>query len=203
MSSIARPPDPCLVAIILIVRSRTGPRLVFNYPPNPLNENRLRTTTKGGRRVSRTRSRQGSRNTDSSSSSDTGLSSDEDEDEREPHHLAGSVNVGTNLASNLSVNLSAGLGRRASNFGIDPLALAPDGASPGVAESQRAGSIGSARPSSLRRRAGASSDHEDDAGSDWHEDESSGGSTRAPWESLLGLPGSVWEKLLSPAFFHN
>ncbi|KAI2790212.1 Nitrogen permease regulator 3 [Penicillium oxalicum] len=199
MSSIARPPDPCLVAIILIVRSRTGPRLVFNYPPNPLNENRLRTTTKGGRRVSRTRSRQGSRNTDSSSSSDTGLSSDEDEDEREPHHLAGSVNVGTNLASNLSVNLSAGLGRRASNFGIDPLALAPDGASPGVAESQRAGSIGSARPSSLRRRAGASSDHEDDAGSDWHEDESSGGSTRAPWESLLGLPGSVWEKLLSPS----
>ncbi|KAJ5489371.1 Nitrogen permease regulator 3 [Penicillium diatomitis] len=170
----------------------------LQLPPNPLSENRLRTTTKGGRRVSRTRSRQGSKNTDSSSSSDTGLSSDEDEDERETP-LAGSVNVGANLASNLSVNLSAGLGRRPSNFGVDPLVLAPEGAPSSVAESQRNGSIGSARPSSLRRRGGASSDLEDDAGSDWHEDGATAGSSRAPWESLLGLPGSVWEKLLSPS----
>src|SRR4051812_44524965 len=83
MSSIARPPDPCLVAIILIVRSRTGPRLVFHYPPNPLSENRLKSTTKGGRRISRTRARRGSKNTDSSSSDESGLSSDEEEEDRE------------------------------------------------------------------------------------------------------------------------
>lgn len=193
MSSIARPPDPCLVAIILIVRSRTGPRLVFHYPPNPLSENRLKTTTKGGRRISRTRSRRGSKNTDSSSSDESGLSSDEDEDEREPH-------VGGNTAANanLSVNLIAGLGRRASNFGIDSLTLAPDAASPGGTDSQRPGSLGSGRASSLRKRGGACSDPEEDAGSDRPEDGATRGS-RPPWESLLGLPGSVWEKLLSPS----
>lgn len=172
MSSIARPPDPCLVAIILIVRSRTGPRLVFHYPPNPLSENRVKTTTKGGRRISRTRSRQGARNTDSSSSSESGLSSDEDEEERE-------VNAA------VSGSASA-IGRRASNFGLDDHASV---ASLNT-ESHRPGSLGSGRVSSLRRQRGAGSDMEDDE----HE-----GSSRAPWESLLGVPGSVWEKLLSPS----
>ncbi|OOQ85272.1 Nitrogen permease regulator 3 [Penicillium brasilianum] len=196
MSSIARPPDPCLVAIILIVRSRTGPRLVFHYPPNPLSENRLKTTTKGGRRISRTRSRQGSKNTDSSSSDESGLSSDEDEDDREIH--AGG-NVNANTSATLSVNLNAGLGRRASNFGIDTLSLTPDAASPGGTDTQRPGSLGSGRASSLRKRGGACSDPEEDAGSDRYEDGATGGSSRPPWESLLGLPGSVWEKLLSPS----
>lgn len=178
MSSIARPPDPCLVAIILIVRSRTGPRLVFHYPPNPLSENWLRTTTKGGRRISRTRSRQGAKNTDSSSSDESGLSSDEDEEEREIHVAA-----------------TAALGRRASNFGVDD--HAPVFASPGTGEPPRPGSLGSGRGSSLRKRGGASSDLEEDA-SDRPED-GPGRSLRPPWESLLGLPGSVWEKLLSPS----
>jgi nitrogen permease regulator 3-like protein len=35
MSSIARPPEPWLVAIILIVQSRAGPRCVFHTPANP------------------------------------------------------------------------------------------------------------------------------------------------------------------------
>lgn len=175
MSSIARPPDPCLVAIILIVRSRTGPRLVFHYPPKPLGENRPKPTTKGGRR---TRSRQGAKNTDSSSSDESGLSSDEDEEERDIHPAA-----------------SAAPGRRASNFGLDDHALIS--ASPGAGESQRPGSLCSGRASSLRKRGGASSDLEEDA-SDRPED-GSGHSSRPPWESLLGLPGSVWEKLLSPS----
>ncbi|KAJ5587793.1 uncharacterized protein N7459_003558 [Penicillium hispanicum] len=177
MSSIVRPPDPCLVAIILIVRSRTGPRLVFHYPPNPLSENRLKTTTKGGRRISRTRSRQGHKNTDSSSSSESGLSSDEDEEERESH--AGGA--------------SSVLGRRASNFGLDD--HVPVSVSPGAAELQRPGSLGSGRASSLRKR-GAGSDLEDDASD--RPEAGTGGSSR-PWDSLLGVPGSVWEKLLSPS----
>ncbi|KAJ5212563.1 uncharacterized protein N7498_004209 [Penicillium cinerascens] len=169
MSSIARPPDPCLVAIILIVRSRTGPRLVFHYPPNPLSENRLKVTTKGGRRISRTR-RQGAKNTDSSSSSESGLSSDEDEEEREIHAAAP----------------GPAIGRRASNFGPDDHASVSP--SPN-AEPHRPGSLGSGRVSSLRKQRGAGSDFEDD------EPE---GLFRTPWESLFGVPGSVWEKLLSP-----
>lgn len=183
MSSIARPPDPCLVAIILIVRSRTGPRLVFHYPPNPLSENRLKTTTKGGRRISRTRSRQGAKNTDSSSSDESGLSSDEDEDEKERESHVGATSA---------------LGRRASNFGIlDD--HAPVSASPGAGEPQHPASLGSGRASSLRKRGGAGSDAEEDGGASDRPEDGPGRSSRLPWESLLGLPGSVWEKLLSPS----
>ena len=176
MSSIARPPDPCLVAIILIVRSRTGPRLVFHYPPNPLSENRIKTTTKSGRRISRTRNRHGSKGTDSSSSSESGLSSDEDEEERDNHPAPSST-----------------LGRRASNFGLED--HLPVSASPGTAaEPSRPGSLGSGRGSSLRKRGGGGSDHDEDVGvgSDRQDDGPGRGSSRAPWESLLGLPGSVW-----------
>lgn len=159
MSSIARPPDPCLVAIILIVRSRTGPRLVFHYPPKPLSENRPKITTKGGRRISRTRSRQG-RGTDSSSSEESGLSSDDDDDDRErdnqnttssSNHVNGSSLVASSLLP----------GRRASNFGLDEHGCIS--ASPSAIEPQRPGSLGSGR-GSTRRRGGVHSDGEEDGG---------------------------------------
>lgn len=35
MSSHALPPNPCLIAILLVVRSSSEPRLVFHYPPKP------------------------------------------------------------------------------------------------------------------------------------------------------------------------
>jgi hypothetical protein len=190
MSSIARPPDPCLVAIILIVRSRTGPRLVFHYPPNPLSENRLK-TTKSGRRISRTRTGHGSKNTDSSSSDESGLSSDEDEEEREPpsQSQSQSQSHGGGASSVLA-------GRRASNFGLDEHLSAAT--SPAAGESHRPGSLGSGRGSSMRKRGGAGSDPEEDGTASDRPDDGPGGS-RPPWESLLGVPGSVWEKLLSPS----
>ncbi|CAI7572335.1 unnamed protein product [Penicillium pancosmium] len=194
MSSIARPPDPCLVAIILIVRSRTGPRLVFHYPPKPLSENRLKTTTKGGRRISRTRSRQGGKNTDSSSSDESGLSSDDEDDDRERDTQPPTQNSSNFLSGSSHVSASLIPGRRASNFGLDEHGMIS--ASPGAIEPQRPGSLGSGR-GSTRKRGGAMSDAEDDGASD--QPDGSGSSSRAPWESLLGLPGSVWEKLLSPS----
>lgn len=36
MSQIAPPPNPSLLAIILIIQSRAGPRFAFHYPPDPL-----------------------------------------------------------------------------------------------------------------------------------------------------------------------
>src|SRR2546423_2306210 len=36
MPSFASPPNPCLVAVLLVIQSRSGPRLVFHYPPEPL-----------------------------------------------------------------------------------------------------------------------------------------------------------------------
>ncbi|KAL5045714.1 nitrogen permease regulator 3 [Aspergillus fruticulosus] len=173
MSSIARPPDPCLVAIVLIARSRAGPRFVFHYPPRPLTDNALRSPK--ARRTSRSRSRQNSKGNDSTSSEDSHSSSDEDEEEVQNQNSH-------NAAS-----------RRSSNFGID------DSATPG--ESQRPGSISSSR-AYLRKR-GANSDVENDsgAGSDRQEDglRESDSPNRVPWESILGLPADVWEKLLSPS----
>lgn len=72
MSSIARPPDPCLVAIILVIQSRAGPRFVFHYPPNPS------TVSPSNRRNSRVKST--SRSTESSHSSDEDGSSSDEED---------------------------------------------------------------------------------------------------------------------------
>lgn len=36
MTIVAPPPNPSLVAIILVVQARSGPRLVYHYPPSPL-----------------------------------------------------------------------------------------------------------------------------------------------------------------------
>ena len=41
MTVVAPPPNPCLVAIILVVRSRSGPRFVYHYPPSPLSKSVL------------------------------------------------------------------------------------------------------------------------------------------------------------------
>ncbi|KAL4879486.1 nitrogen permease regulator of amino acid transport activity 3-domain-containing protein [Aspergillus karnatakaensis] len=178
MSSIARPPDPCLVAIVLIARSRAGPRFVFHYPPKPLTDNALRTPAKP-RRTSRSKSRQSSKSNDSTSSDDSHSSSDEDEEENhaQSSHVAG---------SNLNI-------RRASNFGIDDNSVS---ASPG-ADNQRPG------PSrSYFKKRGTNSDVETDsaAGSDRQEDGSRDtDGPRVPIESILGLPVDVWEKLLSPS----
>ncbi|KAJ0424627.1 nitrogen permease regulator of amino acid transport activity 3-domain-containing protein [Aspergillus carlsbadensis] len=187
MSSIARPPDPCLVAIVLIARSRAGPRFVFHYPPKPLTDNALRAPAKA-RRTSRTKSRQSSKSNDTTSSEDSHSSSDEDEDESLGQTQTQSSHVGGSSNPNA---------RRSSNFGIDDH---PISVSPGP-DSQRPGSISSSR-AYLRKR-GANSDVENDSGggSDRQEDGPRGtdGPYRPPWESILGLPVEVWEKLLSPS----
>lgn len=186
MSSIARPPDPCLVAIVLIARSRAGPRFVFHYPPKPLTDNPLRTPAKS-RRTSRSRSRQSSKGNDSTSSDDSHSSSDEDEnDSQSQSHIQTSHVAGSNVST-----------RRSSNFGIDDLSIS----STTGGENHRPGSITSSK-SHLRKR-GAHSDAEYDsgAGSDRQEDRSRGAESpnRVPFESILGLPVDVWEKLLSPS----
>jgi hypothetical protein len=155
---------------------------VFHYPPRPLADNALRSPK--ARRTSRSRSRQNSKGNDSTSSDDSHSSSDEDEEE------APSQNLSNNNNSNNSYIAGS---RRSSNFGID------DSNIPG--ESQRPGFISSSR-AYLRKR-GANSDAENDSGvgSDRQEDGSreSDGPNRVPWESILGLPVDVWEKLLSPS----
>jgi hypothetical protein len=92
MSSVARPPEPCLVAIILIVRSRAGPRFVFHYPPNPLSE---KAHGANARRA---------KTSDSGSSEESESSSDED---YELANLAGGVAGGRQNNSGIEDNVSA------------------------------------------------------------------------------------------------
>jgi hypothetical protein len=161
---------------------------VFHYPPNPLSENGLRPAPK--ERRSRAKNGQGYRSNESSSSEESGSSSDDDEEEHQRQLQSQSQNQNQSHLSGSVVS-----GRRSSNFGLDDH-VAVSG-SPG-GDSQRAGSLGSGR-TSFRKR-GANSDVEEDSGaaSDRQED-GSGGPYRPPWESLLGLPADVWEKLLSPS----
>lgn len=192
MSSIVRPPDPCLVAIILIVRSRAGPRFVFHYPPNPLSDNGLRTTPGKGRRASRAKSRQGTKSNDSSSTDEDSSLSDEDDDES---HLTG---------SGLSMT------RRMSNFGVDDhqhysnVAASPmtTGSGIGIGDGshsqQRPGSLGSGRMLFRKRDVDEQSGTTGGGAASERQDEGSAGPFSPPWESLLGLPADVWEKLLSP-----
>jgi nitrogen permease regulator 3-like protein len=47
MPPAALPPNPCLVAILLVIQSRSGPRLVFHYPADPLSAKTSRTLEAG------------------------------------------------------------------------------------------------------------------------------------------------------------
>ena len=173
MSSIARPPDPCLVAIILIVRSRAGPRLVFHYPPNPLSENGLRPTMKG-RRISRTRNGM-NRGYDSDFSDASGTTSDEDEEE----NRQGGSGVST--------------AHRPSTFSLDDACSSPAGA-----DLQRSGRIHRKRGgnSDVEDGSGVASDREegDVSGAELREPgESLLGLQMDVWEKLLS-PSRAWHK---------
>lgn len=68
MANVAPPPNPSLIAIILVIQARSGPRLVYHHPPFPLSS--LVAERRGNRHPSH----------DDSSSSDQELTSSSDED---------------------------------------------------------------------------------------------------------------------------
>ncbi|KAH8693259.1 UPF0171 domain protein [Talaromyces proteolyticus] len=85
MSSVARPPEPWLVAIILVVQSRAGPRYVFHTPANPDLEKLLGPS-----------SRRGKATNDSDPDEESESSSDEDD---EPSVLGGTPGPRQNTAN--------------------------------------------------------------------------------------------------------
>ena len=66
MSTATPPPNPCVAAILLVIQSRSGPRLVFHYPPHPLQERSAKAGRQSGRDAASTISSSDSE-TDSSS----------------------------------------------------------------------------------------------------------------------------------------
>jgi hypothetical protein len=102
MSSIARPPEPWLVAIFLVVQSRAGPRYVFHTPANPDLERQLGSSSRRGRAAN-----------DSASDEESESSSDEDEGPPSSSVLGGGVTPGprqstANTDDNVSTTTSAG-----------------------------------------------------------------------------------------------
>ncbi|OAX78852.1 hypothetical protein ACJ72_06834 [Emergomyces africanus] len=171
MSSIVRPPDPCLVAIILIIQSRAGPRFVYHYPPNPST-------------VISNKSRRNSRPNNSAKTSESSPSSDDDrsssDDDERGHTTAGSS------------SLSRGVSEHSGRGGLsDKL---------GDKDSHTSSLRGHSASSSMQfKRRSVTPDSKPDAQSDAEREQALGDQYRPPWEFLLGLPTNVWEKLLSPS----
>lgn len=201
MSSEAKPPEPCLIAIILIVRSRAGPRFVFHYPPNPYNDRSLPyTRTKSSR----------ARSNDSGSSSGGKSSSTSEDGEDDLENLINSAQTITNTigspinigATNSSSTAGAG-GAQPSNNNNNNTNFDDDASIVGAigeATSHRPPSLNSAR-GNKRRTATTTGSLELEDGSDLHDAIRRDKDPRArplPWDSILGLPPVVWEKLLSP-----
>lgn len=190
MSSIARPPDPCLKAIILTVQSRARRHFVFHYPPNPLGDNAL--IPGKSRQRSRPKAGEGPKNTDSSSGSETSSSSDEDEEESQLHTLPGRNVDERERERIVSSSSSTGGG-------------GGGGGATGEVQSQRSVplSLGSGRSSLKRRNTTEFEDEQQHApiseAQSRNNQSSSGDNITPPWESLLGLPADIWEKLLSPS----
>ncbi|PGH29389.1 hypothetical protein GX50_07871 [[Emmonsia] crescens] len=171
MSSIVRPPDPCLVAIILIIQSRAGPRFVYHYPPNP-------STVISNKSRRNSRPKNGAKSSESSPSSDDDGSSSDDDERR--HSSAG--------CSSLSRGISEQSGRSGLSDKLSDKDTYP---------SSSRGHSSSSSVQFKRRNVtpDAKSDNQPDAG----REEVRGDLYQPPWESLLGLPTNVWEKLLSPS----
>ena len=69
MTIVAPPPNPSLVAIILVVQARSGPRFVYHYPPSPLSKSS----------INRSKNRWSSYEEQSTSEDETTTTSDEDD----------------------------------------------------------------------------------------------------------------------------
>ncbi|EGE83871.1 RMD11 [Blastomyces dermatitidis ATCC 18188] len=172
MSSIVRPPDPCLVAIILIIQSRAGPRFVYHYPPNP-------STIIGSKSRRNSRRKGGAKSSESSPSSDDDWSSSDDEEDERGHSSAG----GNSLSQGVSEHI--GKGGLSEKLG-DKNSHAPSARGHSVSSSVQ-----------FKRRS-VTPDPKQDNQPDPGRGEDLGHFYQPPWESLLGLPTNVWEKLLSP-----
>ncbi|KAK5163835.1 hypothetical protein LTR04_002242 [Oleoguttula sp. CCFEE 6159] len=77
------PPNPCLVAVLLVIKSRAGPRFVFHYPPTPSEE------ALSGPSHRTTSSLNDDDSESSSTNGDDAWSSDNDDDVEEVRSKAG------------------------------------------------------------------------------------------------------------------
>lgn len=168
MSSIARPPEPWLVAIILIVQSRAGPRCVFHTPASPDLEKLLGPNLRRGRGAN-------------DPGSDEESQSSSDEEDEEPLGLGGNGGGGSST------------GGRPSNANLDDSNSTTASSTGG--ESQRPPSLNSGK--TRKRAANPDLEGSPELTAIGRGGVSATSSSTA-FDSVFGLPSEVWEKLLSP-----
>ncbi|KAI5292226.1 Nitrogen permease regulator 3, partial [Ascosphaera acerosa] len=189
MSATVRPPNPSLVAIIVIVKTRAGPRFVFHYPPQP---------DAGATASARRSSRAKGRNTTGPASDD----SDADAD-AESHSSSGDESSSDESLSERRASWGARLSR---SFGDHhrrsggAWADAADGLRPASGKYGSSASLQQLQHQHQHQhhqhhhhRRGAGAETDDGSSQDSEHD------SQPSWESLFGLKTFVWEKLLCPA----
>ncbi|KAL1958589.1 hypothetical protein VTO42DRAFT_4186 [Malbranchea cinnamomea] len=191
MSSIARPPDPCLVAIVLIVRLRAGPRFVFHYPPNPSTS------------PSSSKPRKSSKDLDPTSpTSDIDAVSSSDDEDTSTQNPAPAGAAGKTFPPEM------GLKGRQSDRSLGRTSPSPlhggVGASPPPSIQQKKPDVESSPALTatvtppLGGLAAASTENVARRTDSGH-GKGAAGLSDPPWETFMGLKTDVWEKLLCPA----
>lgn len=188
MSSLALSPNPSLIAIALVVRSRAGPKFVYHYPPSPSIAN------SSARRDSDTRTT--AKNTDSSASVDEEGSSSEDEEETES---LGSRRGGGGSGGRDGKQVALGGALRFYPDKDRDKDRDRDRDRDGRRASSRLNNIG--EHAAPPKKSSSVPDMDVNAKESSAEERMRGGddSCGFQWDSFLGLECSVWEKLLSPS----
>lgn len=202
MSSIARPPDPCLAAIVLIVRLRAGPRFVFHYPPTP-SPNFPSPPSTTSRRTSRAKSTSGKSFDSTTLTSDEGSSS---EDEYNNTNHPASAAAATGKAGSTSAGSERGLKTRRSDRSLgrtspSPLHGSVSASSASSAQVRKADAEIQIPTTATTPGAPGSNAGSIDPASRRTDSSHGKGSTELsdpPWEKFLELKTDVWEKLLCP-----
>ncbi|KAE9985665.1 hypothetical protein EG328_007079 [Venturia inaequalis] len=180
--SASLPPNPCLVAILLVTKNRAGTRLVFHYPPKPSSApaSKKRDPNWYGPTGNHTDDSD-SADSDWSSGSDVGGHSDEDEDSR-------SSKAGSKSSNKTSATRGSGKHEAAGSIRSSKARSAPGGAREELDE---------------RVLEDDAVNHGDGGNHDDTVDGKLKEQLRGDWEHILGFPAESLSTLLTPGRIFN
>jgi hypothetical protein len=180
--SASLPPNPCLVAILLVAKNRAGTRLVFHYPPNPSSKSasRKRGPNWYGPTGNHTDDSD-SADSDWSSGSDVGVHSDDDEGSR-------SSKAGSKGSNKTNATRGSGKHDTGGSLRSSKARSAPGGAREELDEGVLDDDI---------------VNHGDSGKQDETVDGKSKEQARSDWEHLLGFSAESLSTLLTPGRIFN
>lgn len=181
--SASLPPNPCLVAILLVTKNRAGTRLVFHYPPKPSSApaSKKRDPNWYGPTGNHTDDSD-SADSDWSSGSDVGAHSDDDEGSRS------SSKAGSKGSNKTSATRGSGKHEAGGSLRSSKARSAPGGAREELDERVLEDDVVTQ---------GEGGNHDDTV------DGKSKEQSRSDWEHILGFPTESLSTLLTPGRIFN